>query len=139
VHNSPPTNPEWRNPIGRKLTKLAPDPTDEACRLHELAVSCRAARKLDLAESLALRSLKIFEKACGPNHPDVANVLNHLAGVYEDRGELEQAVKLYQRSVKIMEKIEDGREVELLRVQSLTGLAQVFRAQGRFSGDSYPG
>ena len=64
----------------RRPTRLEPDPTNEGCRLHELAVSWRAKGKLDRAESLALRSLTIFEKASRPHHPDVANVLNNLAG-----------------------------------------------------------
>ena len=133
MHNSHPAIRKRRNPISRKLTKH--DPTDEACRLHEMAVSCRAEGKLDRAESLALRSLKIFQKACGPNHPDIANVLNNLAGVYQDRSEHKQAVKLYQRSVKIMEKIQDGPEQELLRVQSLTFPKTLREFQSQFCSE----
>ncbi len=122
-----------RDLMRRKQIKSRVDPTDQACRFHDLAVSCRAQGKLEQAESYALRSLKIFEKACGPQHPDIANVANNLAGVYEDKGEYDRAEKLYLRSVRIMKNLRDGADLERLRVQSLTGLAGVYRAQGRYN------
>ncbi len=74
-----------------------------ACRLHERAVSHRAAGKLDQAESLGQRALALLEKAAGPDHPDVANVLNHLAGIHVDRSDYAKAERLYRRAVRILE------------------------------------
>jgi hypothetical protein len=38
------------------------------------------------AEPLFLRALKIREKALGPDHPDTANSLDNLAGLYNYQG-----------------------------------------------------
>lgn len=81
---------------------MTPDLIKLACRLHQRAVSQRAAGNLDQAESLGQRALALLEKAAGPDHPDVANVLNHLAGVHVDRSEYAKAERLYRRAVRIM-------------------------------------
>src|SRR5688572_5913803 len=87
----------------RTVSHLSLDPVAEAIRLHDLSVEYRAQGKHVKAKSASLRSLRILEKAVGPNHPDVANVLNTLAGVYEDLDQYEEAEKLCLRSVRIME------------------------------------
>jgi len=57
-----------------------------------------------LAEPLYKRSLTIWEKALGPDHPDVAASLNNLASLYKSQGQYAQAEPLYKRSLAILEK-----------------------------------
>jgi tetratricopeptide (TPR) repeat protein len=109
-----------------------PDALEGASRLHDDAVSARARGEFATAAALAREALSIFEHALGPDHPDVANVLNTLAGSYEDQGEYVQAERLYQRSVEIMEPLTGSFEVAMLRVQSLGYLAGIYRIQGRY-------
>ena len=80
------------------------DDIDRACRLHDRAVAARAGGKCDQAESLGQRALALLEKAAGADHPDVANVLNHLAGVHVDRSDYAKAERLYRRAVRILER-----------------------------------
>jgi tetratricopeptide (TPR) repeat protein len=74
-----------------------------------------------------------FERACGAEHPDVANILNDLAGICADQGNYAEAACLAQRSVAIMEQIPASPDLELLRVQSLSTLAGIYRTQGRYA------
>jgi tetratricopeptide (TPR) repeat protein len=102
------------------------------------------------AESLGIQALQLLEGAEGPEHPDVANVLNHLGGVHLDRGDYQKAEVVYQRAVRIMDRIQSslrthrakrvrppdfGGNEDLARlfVQSLNGLATLRRLQGRYA------
>ncbi len=49
------------------------------------------------AKPLYLRSLAIREKALGPEHPDVAESLNNLAGLYDNQGRYAEAEPLHER------------------------------------------
>ncbi|MFM7469656.1 MAG: tetratricopeptide repeat protein, partial [Vampirovibrionales bacterium] len=52
------------------------------------------------AEPLYLQALAIRQKSLGENHPDTANSLNNLAGLYEDTGRYHEAkTYLLQASV----------------------------------------
>lgn len=53
------------------------------------------------AEPLYRRSLEIMEKTLGPNHPDVASILNNLAELYTAQGRYADAEPLYRRSLEI--------------------------------------
>jgi tetratricopeptide (TPR) repeat protein len=94
--------------------------------------TARAEGKHARATSLSLRALRLLEKAEGSDHPDVANVLNTLAGVHEDQSEYPEAERLYQRAVKIMENAVGDADVEQLRIQSLRNLAGIYRVQGKY-------
>ena len=56
------------------------------------------------AEMLFKRALAIDEKAQGPEHPDVASILNNLAAVYDDEGRYAEAEPLDKRALAIQEK-----------------------------------
>jgi tetratricopeptide (TPR) repeat protein len=62
------------------------------------------------AEALPMyeRSLAIWEKALGAEHPDTALSLNNLAGLYRAQGEYGKAEPLYERSLAILEKTLGG-------------------------------
>jgi tetratricopeptide (TPR) repeat protein len=74
------------------------------------------------AESLLKRSLAIYEKALGPNHPDVATSLNNLAELHRTQGQYSKAEPLYKRSLAIFEKVL-GRTIQLWPGASRTWLA----------------
>ena len=46
------------------------------------------------AATCARHALASFEYACGPDHPDVTNTLNNLAGIYSDQGDYPEAARL---------------------------------------------
>ncbi|MDB9823466.1 tetratricopeptide repeat protein, partial [Deltaproteobacteria bacterium] len=53
------------------------------------------------AEPLYKRSLEIREKALGPDHPDVATVLENLAKCFSGMGKLDEAENLVARAIKL--------------------------------------
>ncbi len=57
-----------------------------AAGLNNLAGLYRDQDRYAEAEPLYQRSMAIREKALGPEHPDVAQSLNNLAGLYEAQG-----------------------------------------------------
>ncbi|HLK54952.1 MAG TPA: tetratricopeptide repeat protein, partial [Chthonomonadaceae bacterium] len=56
------------------------------------------------AEPLLVRALAIREKVLGEVHPDTAQSLNNLAGLYEAQSRYAQAKSLYVRALAIYDK-----------------------------------
>ena len=56
------------------------------------------------AEQYFKRSLEVTEKEFGPDHTDVAAILNNLAALYRNEGDYASAEPLYRRSLAIREK-----------------------------------
>ena len=50
------------------------------------------------------RALAIWEKALGPDHPNIAASLNNLAELYRATERIDEAEKLEQRAAKIRAK-----------------------------------
>jgi hypothetical protein len=118
-----PLDPPPRKEAGEDGRGL--DPWDDAVRLHDLAVLRRDEGSPREALSLCWQALALLERAVGPSHPDVANLLNTLVGLYVDLGHYPEAERLAQRSVAMMEEMIGGLEIMVLRVQSRGALAGV--------------
>src|SRR5438046_2379198 len=115
------------------MTRQSEEAVDAACRLHDEAVALREAGDLARAESTARRALRLMERAAGPAHPDVANLLVNLAHIREGRDALGPAERLLRRAVAILGAVRGGGEdVARLRVQALRGLGDNLRLQGRY-------
>ena len=56
------------------------------------------------AEQYYKRSLEIKEKEFGPDHPDVATILNNMGVLYRGEGDYASAEPLYKRALAIREK-----------------------------------
>ena len=82
------------------------------------------------AEPLYERALAIWEKALGPDHPDVALSLNNLAGLYRAQGAYERAGPLYERALAIREKALGPDHPSV--ATSLNNLAALYYAQGAY-------
>jgi kinesin light chain len=115
-------------------TNTRSDPVDAACRLHEAAVAYRGAGRLGRAQAACRRSLALLEQAVGPDHLDVANVLNTLVMVLHDCDRYDEAEALARCSVGIMETIlPDDEDLVRVRVQSLRTLAGIERLRARYA------
>ena len=91
--------------------------------LDSLAMLCYSQRKFVEAEPLYQRSLAIWEKVLGPDHPMVATSLYNLAALYTIQKKYEEAEPLYMRALTIRDK---GW------VQGLNSLALLYVAQGKY-------
>jgi CHAT domain-containing protein/Tfp pilus assembly protein PilF len=84
--------------------------TEDDRALHEARKLSTEFRRLylggryDEALPLVERVLGIRERALGPEHPDVAQTLNNLAVLYDERGDYAKAELFYQRALTIREK-----------------------------------
>jgi tetratricopeptide (TPR) repeat protein len=83
------------------------------------------------AEPLFEQSLAIRKKALGPEHPDVAASLNHLALLYDAQGLYAKAEPLYQQSLAIRKKALGPEHPDV--AQSLNNLALLYEAQGLYA------
>jgi tetratricopeptide (TPR) repeat protein len=72
-----------------------------ATTLNNLAGLYRTQGEYAKAEPLYKRSLAIWEKALGPDHPDVATILENLAALYRDTKRYRKAEPLEQRAARI--------------------------------------
>jgi tetratricopeptide (TPR) repeat protein len=84
--------------------------------------------KYDEAEPLYRRALAIDEKVLGSGHPDLANSLSSLAGLYYQKGDYGEAEPLYRRALAIREKVL-GPE-HRYSATSLIDLALLLEAKG---------
>ena len=82
------------------------------------------------AEPLYQRALGIREQQLGPLHPDTAQSLNRLAGLYKAQGQYEQAEPLYQRALAIRE--QQLGPLHPHTAQSLNNLAALYVRQGQY-------
>ena len=57
------------------------------------------------AESFFKRSVEMREHVLGPDHPDLAQSLNNMAALYNDRKLYSKAEPLYERALKIRLKV----------------------------------
>lgn len=73
--------------------------------LDNLAVLYSNKGEYALAEPLSKRAAGIFEKAYGPENPDLAVCLDNLARIYKAQGKYDEAITHYKRSLAIFEKV----------------------------------
>ena len=85
--------------------------------------------------TLAREALQLAESAFRPDHPTVAQCLNHLAGLYQSLGQYEKVEPLLKRALAIWEKTlgPDHHDVAL----SLSNLAGLYQSQGKY-GEAEP-
>jgi tetratricopeptide (TPR) repeat protein len=119
--------------IAKKL-KLVSPLTSEADELTSKAMAFAEAGKYAEAIPLAQQVLAIREKVLGPDHPDVATVLNGFGILYEEAGRFAEAEPLYKRSLAIREKaLGPDHPDHFLVAQSLNNLAELYERQGRYT------
>ncbi len=80
------------------------------------------------ARPLFERALAIREEALGPEHPDTATSLNHLAILLQDQGDLAAARPLFERALAICEKALGSEHPRT--ATSLNNLGFLLRMQG---------
>ncbi|MBV9122769.1 MAG: tetratricopeptide repeat protein, partial [Planctomycetes bacterium] len=108
------------------------DPVAAACHLFDRAVACHEQGRLARAIRLARQALRLLSAAEGPDHPDVANVLNTLGQALADRGDFARAERVLRRAVRILGRTSGDVLAVRIRVQGLSRLANLYRAQGQY-------
>ncbi len=117
------------------LVELRPA-TEEDRSLHEARVllteslSLSRAGKYKDALSIATRALEIREKILGPEHPEVAILLNRIGIVNFSLGEISTAEPLFKRALDILEK-HLGPD-HLIVTETLNNLSVLYRNRGDF-------
>src|SRR4030042_1721628 len=91
------------------ITLLSPSPgstqsLDDGARLNQQFIQLYRQGRYKEAIPFAERALSIYEKALGPDHPNVAISLNNLAVIYQALGDYKKAEPLLKRSLGIEEK-----------------------------------
>ncbi|MEK7487680.1 MAG: tetratricopeptide repeat protein, partial [Planctomycetota bacterium] len=76
------------------------------------------------------RSLGIYEKVLGKEHISVANSLNNLATLLQDKGDYQNAEPFYRRSLGIYEKVLGKEHISV--ANSLNNLASLLSARGNY-------
>ena len=79
------------------MEKADPEHIETSAILEQLAGLCEVQGRYAATELILQRSLAIRERALGPDHPHVANVLKHMAVLYEKIGKKDEAKRLEER------------------------------------------
>jgi len=122
-----------------------------AIMLYNVAIQYRARGEYVFAETLYRRSLEIRERMDGPESPSVATVLNGLGLLKSNKGEVKEALPLFQHALAIIDRTlqlrasisqltgtevhdkETERGLNFDLIAALNGLAAVHEANGEFS------
>lgn len=107
------------------------DPLELASTLLAVSVLERERGRYDTAELLARRCLEIRERALGPNHPDVGDVLSSLGLVELRRGRYAEGEATLRRALAIRERALGPDHPGL--GPALNNLAMVLKHQARYA------
>mmetsp|Transcript_17966 Transcript_17966/g.33717 ORF Transcript_17966/g.33717 Transcript_17966/m.33717 type:complete len:394 (+) Transcript_17966:134-1315(+) len=80
-------------------------PLQEATTLREVAKLKQRRGDVEDALRLYAKALAILQQVHGPQHADVAAVLNSMAGAKEAQNHVEEALNFYDRALSIREKV----------------------------------
>jgi len=120
-------------PHAKALLPNAPDQGDAADKTsllcNQIAVYVESRADYSEAEPLYVRSVAIFEKAYGEDHPNVAAAVNNLAGLLRATGRLDEAEPLMRRALEIDEAA-FGPDHPNVAIR-LNNLAQLLQATNR--------
>ena len=105
--------------------------TNEAVSLIQQINKLYGEKRYAEATPLALRLLTVREAELGPDHLEVAALLNILANLYQDQGRFTNAEPLFKRSLAINEKALGPSHSDV--ALSLNNLALLYRIQGRYA------
>ena len=112
--------------------QLGPEHPDVAANLENLADLYRQEERYGEAERLSRRGIDIDDKAFGPLDPQTANCLDTLAEILHAEGQDDKALLAYQLVRGIDEKEMAWERPEDVAM-TLNGMAEVYRAQGKYS------
>ena len=104
---------------------------EEAMRLSGQSVLLAGAGKIREALELAERAAPLYEKALGPEHPDMATSLINLTHLYISQGQYAKAETLTLRVLAIREKALGPDHPRTAVV--LGNLAEIYRLQGQYA------
>lgn len=82
----------------------------EATELLNIFDKAVAENKYDVAARAMQQAIAMVSKQLGPNHGEVGRLEGHLGLAYQGMGNLEEAIKAYQRSTEILEKVPSAEE-----------------------------
>jgi CHAT domain-containing protein len=106
-------------------------PLEEAAELNHVVVRLSREGKYSEAIAPADRALALLEKALGPNHPNVADSLDNLAGLYKAQGAFTKAERLLVRALDIREKALGPNHP--IVATNLNNLAALYWAHGAYA------
>jgi tetratricopeptide (TPR) repeat protein len=98
---------------------------------YKAAQYLRARGRYAEAEPLYQRCLRVYERLLGPEHPEVARVLNYLAILYWSQGRYSEAEPLYLLALRIREQVQGSEHLDV--AASLNNLALLYWSQGRYA------
>lgn len=105
------------------------DPTSVAIAASTLGICHYYNGEYAEAEPLYIRALAIFEKALGPEHPDVVSSVYNLAELYYVLGRYAEAEPLLERALAIIKHARGPNHRSVAAI--LNNLAGLYKAQGR--------
>ncbi len=122
---------KWWFAALEEAENFGPDDQRLATSLNNLGLLYQTQGKYAQAEPLYKRSLAIWEKGLGSEHPQVAIGLNNLAALYQAQGRYAQAEPFFQRSLAILEKVLGPAHPHV--AQGLNNLAALYVDQGKYA------
>ena len=103
----------------------------EALRLVNESANLQGKGKFAEALPLTERALTLREQTLGPNHPEVAQLLNDMAGLYYYLGDYAKAEPCFQRALEIREKALGPNHLDV--AESLNDFAFLYGARGDYA------
>jgi tetratricopeptide (TPR) repeat protein len=108
---------------------------ERAIELQEQSWNLGAEGKLEEAACACREALRLIELAEGADSPDVANLLNDLAEIEQQRQNFPEALQLVERAFSIEEALGErftGEEASRIRVRTLSVAGNIRRTQGNY-------
>ena len=108
-----------------RLEKLDGQPLVRAQMLDAMGRAHQSLAHYDTSRALLRQALELRRNALGPDHPDVAESLDHLADAFAAERDIEPAVPLYRKALTIRRRAPGADSLEI--AETLDGLSRALR------------
>ena len=109
---------------------------ERAIQLQELSWNLQAEGKLEEARRTCGEAVRLMERADGVDSPDVANLLNDLAEIEQERQRFDDALALAERARSIEDRLGErfiGAAAARIRIRTLSLAGSIRRIKGDYA------